>query len=162
MRRTAFVTVAGLTMALTAPGCSNAQSSTQPTTSTTTSTTVPASPVASSTTSTPSPSTQPVSTSSSSSSSSTSTPGEVALSPGSAYTITGSGCTPGVLVQVTLEAPTHATASLASQPSDSTGAFSIAVEVPRLNSPTADLSANCVSTNAKGYVQIDVPIHFTG
>jgi len=88
-------------------------------------------------------------------------PGGVALAPGAPYTITGSGCTPGALVQVDLEAPTHATASLASQPSDSTGAFSITVNVPQLNSPTADLSAFCVSSNAEGFVQIDVPIRFT-
>jgi hypothetical protein len=65
-------------------------------------------------------------------------------------------------VQVTLEAPTHATAKLASQPSDSTGAFSITVNVPKLNSPTADLSAFCVSSNASGSVQSDVVIRFTG
>lgn len=91
-----------------------------------------------------------------------STPGEVALAPGAAYTITGSGCTPAAPVQVTLEDPTHDTAKLASQPSDGTGTFSITVQVPRLNSPTADLSAFCVSSNARGYVQVDVPIRFTG
>jgi hypothetical protein len=89
-------------------------------------------------------------------------PGEVALAPGAQYTITGSGCTPGAQVQVTFEAPTHATASLASQPSDSTGGFSITVNVPQLNSPTGDLSAYCVSSHANGFVQIDVAIRFTG
>lgn len=89
-------------------------------------------------------------------------PGEVTLAPGADYTITGSGCTPGALVQVTLESPTHATAKLASQPSDSTGAFSITVGVPQLNSPTADLAAFCVSSNASGSVQSDVVIRFTG
>jgi len=84
------------------------------------------------------------------------------MAPGAAYTISGSGCTAGALVQVTLEAPTHDTAQLASQPSDNTGAFSITVRVPQLNSPTADLSAFCVSSNAGGSVQKDVAIRFAG
>jgi hypothetical protein len=158
MRRTVYLMAASLFTAFTAAGCSSAKTSSQSTTpKTTTSSTVPASPVESSTTSRPPPSTQPVSTASSSNSA----PGKVALAPGGAYAIAGSGCASGALVQVTVESSTHATASLASQPSDSTGAFSITVKVPQLNSPTADLSASCVSTNAKGYVQIDVPISFT-
>lgn len=148
--------VSSVSIALTAAGCSDAQSSNRLSSGTTTvSATVPSS-LGTPTMSTPTTSAQQVGTSSST----TTAPGEVTLVPGGAYTISGSGCTAGALVQVTLEAPTHDTAKLASQPSDSTGAFSITVNVPQLNSPTADLSAFCVSSNGSGSVQSDVAIRF--
>ena len=148
---------AGVFVAVAAAGCSSASSSGGATSAPTPSTAVPVSPAASSTTLTPTSSTQAASTTSSPNSAT----GEVALAPGAAYTVSGSGCTPGAPVQVTLEAPTHDTTKLASQPSDGTGGFSITVNVPQLHAPTADLSAFCVSSNAKGYVQVDVPIRFT-
>src|SRR5665213_444198 len=159
MRRTALLMVACVSIALTAAGCSVAQTANRLSTSTTTaSKTGPSSASQPSTTSTATPPAQPAGTSASTSTAL----GEVTMAPGAAYTISGSGCTPGAPVQVTLEAPTHDTAKLASQPSDSTGAFSITVKVPQINSPTADLSAFCVSSNASGSVQKDVAIRFAG
>jgi hypothetical protein len=159
MRRNALLMVAGVSIAFTAAGCSDAQSANRLRTSTTTASTTAASSASEpSTTSTATPTAQPVGTSASTSTAL----GEVTMAPGAAYTVSGSGCTPGAPVHVTLEAPTHATAELASQPSDSAGGFSITVKVPQLKSPTADLSAFCVSSNASGSIQKDVAIRFTG